>query len=119
MRPNRRRSSELRTQMLDVQLLDVFAEVESLLRSGREIQHDALQLRIAAPTDRIERRGAARRIEKRVAELHKECRTLCAVVETLARMTIQLRAAVDNRRHRRREDGQQPRRGTATASDNS
>src|SRR5262249_53301709 len=104
MTANRRQSPEIRAQMFDVQLLDVFAEVEWLLRSGREVQSDALQLRSAASTSGTDRRAATRRIQKRVNQMQKEGRTVGKVLQALADRTVELRAAVDNRHRRRRDD---------------
>jgi hypothetical protein len=80
---NRRQTPEIRTQMLYVQLLDMFAEVESLLRSGREIQRNALQLRDAAPANGTQRRVATRRIHEHVRQMRKECQEVCEVVQAL------------------------------------
>ena len=90
--------------MIDVQLLDVFSEVEALLRSGREIQRDALHVRNAAPTTETQRRAATRRMQKRVGLMREECQELCDVLHALADRTSDLRATLDNRQHRRHDD---------------
>ena len=88
---NRTRSPEVQSQMFDVQLLDVLAEVEAILRGGREVQRDALRLRGVAPTNSAQRRAATRRIQRRVDQMRKGCRTLCAVVTGLADIADGLR----------------------------
>ena len=92
MTPNRRRSPEARAQMFDIRLLDLFAEVESLLRTGREMQRDALHMRDVAPTNGTQRRAAMRRMQKRVDQIRKECEPTCSH---------------NNRQHRRREDARE------------
>lgn len=90
----RTRSSEAQSQLFDVRLLDLFAEVEAILRGGRELQRDALRVRDIAPTNRTERRAAARRIQKRVGQLRKECLSLCGVASGLANAADELRASI-------------------------
>ena len=104
MTPNRRRSLEALTQMFDVQLLDLFAEVESLVRAGREIQRDALRMRRAAATRAADRRVIAQRVQKRVDQIGQECETFCDITALLAEGAANLRAAVMNKQHRRRDD---------------
>jgi hypothetical protein len=82
--PTRRRSPEANSQLFDVQLLDLFAEVEAILRGGRELQRDALRMRAIAPTSGAQRRAATQRIQKRVRQMRKECLTLCNVLQGLA-----------------------------------
>jgi hypothetical protein len=78
------RSPEATSQLFDVQLLDLFAEVEAILRGGRELQRDALRMRAIAPTGAAQRRAATRRIRERVNRMRRECRTLCDVLQSLA-----------------------------------
>ena len=42
---NRMRSSETQSQMFDVQSLDVFAQIEALLRAGRKLQRDTFSIK--------------------------------------------------------------------------
>jgi hypothetical protein len=88
----RSRSPEAHSQLFDVQLLDLFAEVEAILRSGRELQRDALKVRAIAPTNGAQRRAATARIRKRVRQMRKECRALCEVLQGLADRAEHLRA---------------------------
>ena len=87
----RMRSPEAQSQMFDVQLLDVFAQVEAIMRGGRELQRDALRLRGVAPTNNAQRRAATRRMQKRLGQLRKECGTLCSVVAGLMNVADSLR----------------------------
>ena len=107
MTRNRRSSPEVRAQMFDVQLLDLFSEIESLLRSGREIQGDALRMRRVAPTNGVQRRAAAAQMQRRVDQLRRECRVLCDVARALVAPAARLRTAADNRHHRRRDDNRE------------
>ena len=87
----RTRSPEVQSQMFDVQLLDLFAEVEAILRGGRELQRDALRLRGVAPANSAQRRAATRRIQKGCGQMRKECQALSAVVAGLANIADGLR----------------------------
>ena len=91
MTPNRVPSPERQSQMFDVQLLDLFAEVEAILRAGRELQRDALRVRDVAPTTRAQRRAAVQRIQKRLNQLRKDCGTLCDVLQGLSDRADDLR----------------------------
>ena len=78
-------------EMVDVQLLDVLAQVEAVLRHGREIQREALRVRgVPAPVERAQRRDAAAAIRDRVDQLQADCTTLCRVVEELHAAAQQL-----------------------------
>lgn len=76
--------AERQAEVLDVQLLDVLAQVEAVLRHGREIQREALRVRgVASPTNQAQRYASGTMIRERVDEMHKDCRVLCNVVEEL------------------------------------
>ena len=67
--PERRKSEhgevERTAAVLDVQLLDVIAQVEALLRNGREIQREALRVRgVPIASTNVQRTAAAAKIEK-------------------------------------------------------
>lgn len=71
-------------EFLDVQLLDVLASVEAVLRDGREIQREALRVRgVPSPVTHRERLTAAGAIRDRIDRMQSECTTLCKVVEDL------------------------------------
>jgi hypothetical protein len=79
------------SEMLDVQLLDAFAQVEALLRIGREIQREALRARgVPPPVSPSERRAAGRTIRQHVDTMADECRTLADVVKELREAAIRL-----------------------------
>jgi hypothetical protein len=91
-----RLSPERQSEVLDVQLLDVLAEIEALLRGGREVQREALRVRgVPSPVTPAQRKAAATKIQKRVAEMDAECRTLCDIVRDLAQAAKNLRSAID------------------------
>src|SRR5436305_3646573 len=61
---------EIATAVIDTELLDVFAEIEALLRSGREVQHELLRTRgVPHPTSPREQRAAAGRAYGMIAEM--------------------------------------------------
>jgi hypothetical protein len=96
--PHRRhvtRSAEL----LDVELLDVLAQIESLLRNGREIQREALRVR-GAPVNgtRAQRVAAAARIPKIIGEMEGDVRSLVKVLRTLRTRAAQLHKSTRARR---------------------
>lgn len=75
---------DMHAELLDVQLLDVLATVESVLRHGREIQREALRARgVPSPVSGSQRRGSATAIRNRVGQMKGDCTTLCRVVEDL------------------------------------
>jgi hypothetical protein len=75
---------EQQAQILDVQLLDVLASVEAVLRHGREIQREAVRVRAApSPVTTANRLASATTIRDRVDEMHADCMTLCRVVDEL------------------------------------
>jgi hypothetical protein len=77
-------SVDRQAEIVDVQLLDVLAQVESVLRHGREIQREALRVRgVPAPVSDRDRRSAGTAIRKRVDEMQTVCTTLCTVVDDL------------------------------------
>jgi hypothetical protein len=94
--PRTRQSPERQSEVLDVQLLDVLAQIEALLRGGREVQREALRVRgVPSPVSSSQRKAAAAKIQKRVAEMDSECRTLCDVVQDLAQAADHLRSTLD------------------------
>ena len=96
--PHRRHISR-NAELLDVQLLDAFAQIECLLRSGREIQREALRVR-GAPDggSRTQRLAAAAKIPKIIAEMEQDHRTLAKVLRDLRKCADQLHESVRTRR---------------------
>lgn len=68
--------------LIDVHLLDIAAQIEALLRSVREIQHDVLRLRGVAPP--IPETTPADHIQSRLEGMLSECRALQDAVEHAA-----------------------------------
>jgi uncharacterized protein YoaH (UPF0181 family) len=67
-----------------VLLLDVLAQIEALLRSGREVQRELLRVRgVPAPTSRERQRKAASRVQTLVAEMLADSRALADIVRDL------------------------------------
>jgi hypothetical protein len=91
------RSPESQSQILDVHLLDVLAQIEALLRAGRDVQREALRVRSVAGTGATRRRAAAVKIQKHVVQMRKECRELDRVVQELGEIAAELRAALEDR----------------------
>src|SRR5262245_1574238 len=90
------RSPERQSEILDVQLLDLLAQIEALLRGGREVQRDALRVRgIPSSVTQSQRKKAATKIHDRVIEMAADCRELCAVIEQLRVLASELRAELN------------------------
>jgi|SRR4051812_33527257 hypothetical protein len=94
--------------LFDVQLLDVLAEVEALLRNGREAQREILRVR-GEPDARsdAQRAAAAARIATIAASMHDSYRTLGTILRGLRKRAEQLNRslqqapeAMDERRRR-------------------
>jgi hypothetical protein len=91
-----RTKADRQSELLDVQLLDAFAEIEALLRGGREVQRHALRVRgLPTPVSAGEREGAGREIVRHLKQMADDCRMLEQVVrdlqETAAGLEIALR----------------------------
>jgi hypothetical protein len=85
--------------LLDVQLLDVLAEVEALLRNGREVQREILRVRGEPdPRSDAQRAAAAARIAKIAASMHEGHRSLGTILRGLRRRAEQLNRSIEKRR---------------------
>jgi hypothetical protein len=83
--------------LLDVHLLDVLAELESLLRNGREIQREALRIRgVPSPTTRAQRSTAARRLKQITTSMVRDHGVLGGILRTLRDHAADLNHAVRN-----------------------
>jgi hypothetical protein len=81
---NESRDAERQAEFVDVQLLDVLAQVEAVLRHGREIQREALRVRgVPSRLDRSQRYASGTTIRDRAEQMQTDCVTLCKVVEDL------------------------------------
>jgi hypothetical protein len=79
------------SEQLDVQLLDVLAQIEALLRHGREIQRAALMVRgLPVPVSPSQRRTAGATVDRHVAEMKAESIALAEVLEDLGRTSGEL-----------------------------
>ena len=88
------RSLEVQSQILDVHLLDVLAQIEALLRGGRDVQREALRVRSIAATNGRQRKAAGVKIRKHIGRMRKECRELSRVVDQLDDIATQLRGVL-------------------------
>lgn len=81
--------------LVDVQLLDVLAEVEALLRNGREAQREILRVR-GEPDARsdAQRAAAAARVAKIAASMHDSYRTLGTILRGLRQRAEQLNRSI-------------------------
>ena len=78
------RAGDRESEVLDVELLDVLAQIEALLRHGREIQREALRVRgVPHSVTTAQRQAAAAEIQRRISEMRKECRALGEVLGDL------------------------------------
>jgi hypothetical protein len=74
------------TGMLDVQLLDVLAHIESLLGDAREIQRQLLRVRgVPEQVTQAQRTAAASLVRKTTHRMVSESRGLAKAVVTLQR----------------------------------
>jgi hypothetical protein len=84
MTTSRSRSVDRQSEIVDVQLLDVLAQIEALLRNGREVQRESLRLRgVPNAGGRGNRRDAAERLRKLVAAMLADSRSLSQVLRDL------------------------------------
>lgn len=84
-------SADRHAEMLDVQLLDVFGEIEALMRAGREIQREALRLRgLPTPVNAVDRQTAGQAIRQHLDQMHIDCRALGGVIKQLQTTAKQL-----------------------------
>jgi hypothetical protein len=73
------------TGLVDVQILDVLAEIESLLRNAREIQRQILRVRgVPKPQGMAQRRAAAAIVRKIAREMSKDSMALSRILGDLA-----------------------------------
>ena len=75
-------SAERMPDLIDVHLLDIGAQIEALLRSVREIQHDVLRLRGIAPLNPATDPGD--HLQGRLQGMLQECRALQDAIEDAA-----------------------------------
>jgi hypothetical protein len=84
------------SELLDVELLDVFAEIEAMLRCGREVQRDALRVRgLPNPVSPSQRLEASRSIRKHLADMMEQCQALADVLRDLDDTAAELEKLVE------------------------
>ena len=84
------------SELLDVELLDAFAQIEALLRGGREVQRDALRVRgLPDPVSHAERLAAARSIQDRLTDMREQCGSLGDVLRELQATAAELGKLVE------------------------
>ena len=91
MKTQRHDTIETQAAIVDVLLLDVLAQIESLLRSGRELQRELLRVRgVPLSTTTEQQEKAASRAESVVVEMLTDSRALVKVVQHLRGNTNRL-----------------------------
>jgi hypothetical protein len=104
--------------VVDVLLLDVLAQIESLLRSGRELQRELLRVRgVPQSTTTEQQQRAATRAQSLVIEMLTDSRGLVKVVQQLRGNTNGLARHV-RREHTTRRAVLRERRDEAANSGN-
>jgi hypothetical protein len=77
-------TADRQAEVIDVQLLDVLAQIQALLRHGRELQREALRVRgIPVPLNHVLRHEAGAAICRRVEQMKNECQLLRDVLDDL------------------------------------
>jgi hypothetical protein len=72
------------SELLDVELLDAFAQIEALLRGGREVQREALRVRgLPDPVSPSQRVAAGRSICVHLNDMTEQCQSLMDVLHDL------------------------------------
>ena len=86
-----RTPADRQSELLDVELLDAFAQIEALLHCGREVQRQALRVRgLPIPVSVTDRLGAGRAIRTHLDDMADKCRALVEVVGELHATASQL-----------------------------
>lgn len=108
MRDNPGNPAYKQSELLDVELLDVFAEIEAMLRCGREVQRDALRVRgLPTPTSAAQRLDAARSIRKHLANMTEQCQALAAVLRDLDETAAELERLLEGEEVSRSDSSRQ------------
>ena len=105
-----RRNGNRHSEVLDVRLLDVLAEIESLLRQGRLVQREALRVRgLPTPVSDAGRQQAGAKIQRLVAEMRNDCRSLGHVLTDLQHAADALSRELENEQSGRKRGGKEQR----------
>jgi len=87
------------TGEIDVRVLDVLAQIESLLRSAREIQRQILKVRgVPEPKTKTQRRAAAKVLNKTARAMLDESLALSQILRDLQRASGTLKLGARSRR---------------------
>jgi len=89
-------AADQQASLVDVELLDVLAQIEALLRSGRELQRELLRIRgvpRSSPTPK-QRKQSASRVRALVRVMATDARALTGVVGQLRRSADRLDARI-------------------------
>jgi hypothetical protein len=117
MKTQRHGTIETQSTVVDVLLLDVLAQIESLLRSGREVQRELLRVRgVPLATTTEQQRKAATRAQSLVVEMLTDSCGLVKVVHQLRGSTNGLARQIERRPPRSRTAGHNRREQAANAS---
>ena len=93
---NTRNAPYRQSEIPDVELLDVFAEIEAMLRCGREVQREALRSRgLPHPVSALQRLEASRSIRNHLIDMMDQCRGLGDVLSELQETAAQLEKLVE------------------------
>src|SRR5215204_889717 len=91
MANNVRTSAAHQSDLLDVELLDAFAQIEALLRGGREVQRNALRVRgLPVPVSPTQRLAAGRATCQHLGEMTRQCHSLGDVLRELQHTAAEL-----------------------------
>lgn len=91
MHTNTHTPADRQSELLDVELLDAFAQIEALLRGGREVQREALRVRgLPDPVSAAQRLAAARSIRTHLNDMTAQCQALGDVLGDLQEAAAEL-----------------------------
>jgi hypothetical protein len=94
--PSNTPTAEYAAALFDVQLLDVLAVIEALLREARELQRQALCVRgIPSPTTAAQRRRAAEKMGTSVRDMREQTAELSGLVVLLEKLAATTAAAAE------------------------
>lgn len=84
------------SELLDVELLDAFAQIEALLRGGREVQREALRVRgLPDPVSPSQRVAAGRLICVHLNDMTDQCQSLMDVLHDLKATASELQKSLE------------------------
>jgi hypothetical protein len=87
------RSIDQRINVMDFRLLDLFAQLEAIMRCARDVQRELIRLRERRAAAEGVRAATVTTIRKRIITLSRESAALQSVVQGVAEVVDGLRAA--------------------------